>query len=40
MHILLVCLLIKKDCFQVGIETDSNGEVRNFLVVLDIDVLG
>lgn len=40
MHTLLVCLLIIKDWFQFRTETASNGEVRRFLVLLDIDVLG
>lgn len=39
MSALLACLLIRTDCFQVRIETDSSIEVRKFLVLLDIDVL-
>jgi len=40
MHTPLVCLLIRKDWFQFRTERVSIGEVRRFLVLLDIDVLG
>lgn len=40
MQALLACLLIRTGCFQVHMETDSSIDLRKFLVLLGIDVLG